>query len=279
MESVTSDYVSLILSLPGVSPMSALSFFFLALMRLAPIVSIAPFLGSRMPGGAKIGLAIALAVVILPHLVVSTKGPPLTFDIHFTAYCLKELLVGFFLAFLVSIPFYIAQSSGILIDFLRGSSALQVQDPIMQSQSSSIGQLYNLVFIVLFYEIGGPFLFFQGVINSYTVIPADGFIPAVFFNMQQPVWKFIFALLTKFLAISIQLAAPSIVAILMAEMFLGIANRLAPQVQIAFLGMALKSFVGLALLWAAWHFILQQMDKQAVLWLQSLNQLILSIPK
>ena len=279
MASATSDYVSLILNMPGVSPMSALTLFFLALMRMAPIVSIAPFLGSRMPGGAKIGLAIALAAVMLPHLIVTIKGPPPAFDIQFTAYCLKELLVGFLLAFLISLPFYIAQSSGILIDFLRGSSALQVQDPIMQSQSSSIGQLYNLVFIVLFYEIGGPILFFQGVLNSYTVIPADGFLPAVFFNLQQPVWKFLFAVMTKFLAISIQLAAPSLVAILMAEMFLGIANRLAPQVQIAFLGMALKSFVGLALLWASWHFILQQMDKQAGLWLQSLNQLMLSIPK
>ncbi len=275
----TSDYVSLVLSLPGISPLTALTFFFLAVMRIAPVVAIAPFLGSRLPGGVKIGLAISIAVILLPHLLVSAKGPPLTFDSHFPAYCIKELFIGFLMAFLVSIPFYIAQSSGVLIDFLRGSSALQVQDPLMQSQSSSIGQLYNYVFIVLFYEIGGPFIFLEGVLNSYTVIPADGFIPAIFFHLQQPLWKFLIALLTKFLAISIQLAAPSLVAILMAEMFLGIANRLAPQVQIAFLGMALKSFVGLALLWAAWHFILQQLDRQAILWLQSLNQLILSIPK
>jgi len=86
-------------------------------------------------------------------------------------------------------------------------------------------------------------------------------------------------ILTKFLALSLQLAAPSLVAILMTEMFLGIANRLAPQVQIAFLGMALKSFIGLALLWAAWYFILQQIGKQSILWLQTLNQLIFSIPK
>jgi type III secretion protein T len=276
----TSDYVSLVLSLPGVSPITALTFFFLAMMRIAPVVAIAPFLGSKLPNGVKVGLAISIAAILLPHLLLSsTKTPTLTFDVHFPAYCLKELFIGMLLAFLVSIPFYIAQSSGVLIDFTRGSSALQVQDPLMQSQSSSIGQLYNYVFIVLFYEIGGPFIFLQGVLNSYTVIPVDGFIPAVFFHLQQPVWKFLMALLTKFLAISIQLAAPSIVAILMAEMFLGIANRLAPQVQIAFLGMALKSFVGLALLWAAWHFILQQFDKQAIIWLQSMQQLIQTISR
>jgi type III secretion protein T len=275
----TSDYVSFVLSFPNIPPMSVLTLFFLGLMRMAPVVAIAPFLGSRLPGGVKIGTAIVLTAIILPHLIATAKTPPITYDPQFAIYCLKELFIGLILAFLVSIPFYIAQSAGVLIDFLRGSSALQVQDPFMQSQSSSIGQLYNYVFIVIFYEIGGVFLFFEGFLNSYTVIPADGFIPAVFFTLQQPFWKFMIVLLTKFLAISLQLAAPSLVAILMAEMFLGIANRLAPQVQIAFLGMALKSFVGLALLWAAWYFILQQLSKQSILWLQSMSQLMQSFPK
>lgn len=275
----TSDYVSLVLSFPGISPLSVLTLFFLALMRIAPVVAIAPFLGARMPGSAKIGLAIAISAVLLPHMIATSKLPAPSFDPLFAAYCIKELFIGLILTILISIPFYIAQSAGILIDFLRGSSALQVTDPFMQAQSSSIGQLYNYVFIVLFYEIGGPFIFFEGVLNSYTVIPADSFIPAAFFHLQQPFWKFMLSLLTKFLAISIQLSAPSLVAILMAEMFLGIANRLAPQVQIAFLGMALKSFVGLALLCVSWYFILQQLSKQSILWLQSLSQLIQSIPK
>jgi type III secretion protein T len=275
----TSDYLSFVLSFPNIPPITVLTLFFLGLMRLAPVVALAPFLGSRLPSGVKIGAAIALTAVILPHLIATAKTPPIGYDPLFAAYCIKELFIGLILAFLVSIPFYIAQSSGILIDFLRGSSALQVQDPLMQTQSSSIGQLYNYVFIVIFYEIGGPFVFLEGVLNSYTIVPADGFIPAVFFSLQQPFWKFMLALLTKFLAISIQLAAPSLVAILMAEMFLGIANRLAPQVQIAFLGMALKSFVGLALLWAGWYFILQQLSKQSLLWMQTMNQLIQSIPK
>ncbi len=275
----TSDYVSFVLSFPNVPPISVLTLFFLGLMRIAPIVAIAPFLGSKLPGSVKIGAAIAITAIMLPHLIASAKMPIIGYDAHFPIYCLKELFVGAILALLVSIPFYIAQSSGVLIDFLRGSSALQIQDPVMQSQSSSIGQLYNYVFIVLFYDIGGPFIFLDGVLNSYSVIPADSFIPAAFFNLRLPFWQFIMGLLTKFLAVAIQLAAPSLIAILMAEMFLGIANRLAPQVQIAFLGMALKSFVGLALLWAGWYFILQQIGKQSILWLQTLNQLIHSIPK
>jgi type III secretion protein T len=274
----TSDYVSFILSLPNMTPLQALTLFFLTLMRIAPIVALAPFLGSKLPGGVKIGLAIALTAVMLPHVIGTSKNSFPTFDMVFIAYGLKELLIGFILVFLINIPFYIAQSAGVLIDFQRGSSSLQVFDPLMQTQVSPIGQLYNYVFIVLFYEIGGMLIFLQAVMNSYTMIPANAFMPALFFHIQYGFWKFITALLTKFTAISIQLAAPSLVAILMTDMFLGIANRLAQQVQIAFLGMSLKSLIGLALLWAGWYFILKQLTLQSQLWMDSIDQILRSIP-
>lgn len=258
--------------------MTVLSLFFLGLMRIAPVVAIAPFLGSKLPVPVKIALAIALTAVILPKIIMTTHQQ-LTFDPQFLVYSLKEVLMGLILAIFATIPFYIAQSSGVLIDFLRGSSALQVTDPFMQTQASPIGLLYNYIFIVLFYDIGGPFVFLEGVMNSYTIVPADGFLSAGFFSLQLPFWQASLGLLTKFTALSIQLAAPSLVAILMAEMFLGIANRLAPQVQIAFLGMALKSLLGIALLWAGWFFILQQLGKQSLIWLQNLSQLLESIPK
>jgi len=260
------------------SPLSALTLFFLTLMRIAPIVALAPFLGSKLPGGVKMGLALALTAIFLPFVIGNAQVPLPTFNIFFIGYAIKEFFIGFILAFLINIPFYIAQSAGVLIDFQRGSSALQVFDPLMQTQVSPIGQLYNYTFIVLFYEVGGIFIFLQGIMNSYAALPADVFMPALFFHIQHGFWKFIIVLLTKFTAISIQLAAPSLVAILMTDMFLGIANRLAQQVQIAFLGMSLKSLVGLALLWAGWYFILKQLTYQSQLWLESIDRILRTIP-
>lgn len=274
----TSDYVSFILSLPNMTPISALTLFFLTLMRIAPIVALAPFLGAKLPGGVKVGLAIALTAVFLPHVASRAQLPLPTFDFLFIGYAIKEIFIGFILAFLINVPFYIAQSSGVLIDFQRGSSALQVFDPLMQTQVSPIGQLYNYTFIVLFYEIGGIFLFLQAVMNSYGALPADAFMPALFFHIQHGFWKFIIVLLSKFTAIAMQLAAPSLVAILMTDMFLGIANRLAQQVQISFLGMALKSLLGLALLWAGWYFILKQLTIQSQLWVESIDRILKTIP-
>lgn len=275
VQGATADYASLVQSIPQLTdaPMAILASFMLGLMRIAPIVSIVPFLGSKIPGTAKAGFALCIVAIFLPHIAVTTSAE-LQFDANFVALAIKELFIGFILALLASIPFHIATSSGVLVDFLRGSSALQVGDPTMQTQSSSIGVLYNQVFIVLFFQVGGPFLFFDSLLESYRFVPIDKIIPPTFFNINLSFWQMVMHLLTKVTALSIQFAAPPILAILMAEMFLGIANRLAVNVQIAFLGMALKSVFGLALLWAGWFFILQQMAKNSLEWFHELIKIL-----
>ncbi len=222
------------------------------------------------------GLAISLSVIMLPHLMV-TLTHPLDFNLAFIGYSLKELFVGLIIATLASVPFYIAEASGILIDYLKGSSSLQVSDPLLQTQTSPVGVLFNYILIVLFFQIGGPFFFLNGLLDSYTIIPVDQMIPTTFFSLTQPFWKTILDLVTQFVALSIQLGAPCVVAVLMAEMFLGIANRLAPQVQIAFLGMSFKALLALILLWAGWFFILEQMGKMSLQWIQKINFLIRTI--
>lgn len=276
LAAATADYLSLLLSNPNLTPEGLFTLFFLGLMRITPIVVIAPFLGAKLPGGAKIALAIAITFILLP-LLMGTSSQNYSFDMKFIGYSLKELLIGGIIGFLATIPFYIAEGSGSLIDFMRGSSSLQVTDPTMQTQTSPIGVLFNYMLIVIFFEIGGPFYFFSAVAQSYTSLPIDKLMSEHFFHLSLPFWKAILGLLTRFTAISIQLAAPSMVSILMAEMFLGIANRLAPQVQIVFLGMSLKSLLGLGLLWAAWFFILQQMGKQSLLWIRDIDLFLRSL--
>lgn len=268
---MTLDYLS---NLPHLSLWGLLSLFFLILMRLAPIMAMAPFLGAKLaPGIARMGLAVFLSLVFLPYLIPNVKEP-LTFNSAFLFYSAKELLIGFILGFFVSIPFYLVQTSGIIVDYLRGASIMQAQDPSTQTQASPIGILYNYMLIVIFFQISGPFLFFDALVKSYEIVPPAEYINPLFLSVKSSFWKICFDLLNQISSIAIQLSAPALVAILMAEVFLGIANRLAPQVQIAFLGMSIKSLLGLALLWAAWFFILKQFTKQTYDWFGVMNKVI-----
>ncbi|MDJ0651909.1 MAG: flagellar biosynthetic protein FliR [Simkaniaceae bacterium] len=253
---------------------SVVSLFFLALMRLAPILAMAPFLGAKLaPGIVRMGLAVFLAIIFLPYLIVNIKEP-IAFNNAFILYSLKEILMGFILGFFVAAPFYSVQTSGIIVDYLRGASIMQSQDPSLQTQASPIGIFYNYILLVIFFQMNGPFLFFDALVKSYEIVPPAEFINPIFFSVKSIFWKTSIDLLHQIVTIAIQLSAPCLVAILMAEMFLGIANRLAPQVQIAFLGMSIKSLLGLALLWAAWFFIVKQLTKQTYDWLNLLNKMI-----
>jgi len=273
--SPTSDYMSFFLSVPGMTPISLLAIAILGLLRIAPIVSVAPFLGSKLPGAAKMGLAMVLTIVLLPQMIASSKLN-LSFNVAFIGYSLKELLIGSIFATLASIPFYIVQATGVLIDFQRGSSAMQTTDPMLQSQVSPIGVLYNYVLVVIFFTIGGHIYFVDMLMQSFVIVPVDGFMAESFFSANTPFWMMMMQLLHQFALLTIQFSAPALVAILMADLFLGIANRLAPNVQIAFLGMSIKSLLGLILLWASWFFVLQQMEGKTIEFYRKLMDALVS---
>ncbi|HRW58390.1 MAG TPA: EscT/YscT/HrcT family type III secretion system export apparatus protein [Chlamydiales bacterium] len=270
----TDNYLSFLLTFKNFESLTTLAIFFLAMGRIIPIMYLAPFFGGKnVPGPVRIMFGVSLIAIIFPQLLLSIKTE-IPFDLAFAGYMLKELVIGFILAFFVTIPFYIAQTSGSLIDHIRGAQSLQVADPTTSSKTGPVGVLYNYVLITIFYFIGGPFYFIDALTTSFEIIPVNDFISPHFFNLDLPFWQTMTDLINQTLKLSIQLGAPSIIGILMAEMFLGIANRLAPQVQIVFLGISLKSWVGLALLTVSWYFIMTQMGKESINWLKMIQSVI-----
>lgn len=270
----TDNYLNLLLSLPNLAPITLLSVFFLTLARILPIMTLAPFLGAKnLPMVLRMMFALALVAIFLPQNILAVKQN-IPFGMAFIGYSLKELLIGTILGIFASAPFFIAQMAGSLIDHSRGFSSLQVTDPTTQTQTGPIGILYNYVLIALFFSLNGPFLFFDGLATSYHLIPVDGLFNPTFFHMSVPVWKQIFGVAGVLFEMSIQLATPALIGILLSDLFLGIANRLAPQVQIVFLGISLKSWVGIALLAAAWGLIIQVMGKEAIVSMKDLNRMI-----
>ena len=275
--SSTESYLSLLLSLPNLEPYTVLSVVFLTLARILPIVTIAPFLGAKnIPMTIRMMFSVALMALFLPQNLLAVHRE-IPYDVEWIGLMLKELMIGTVLGFLSAIPFFLVQMSGSLIDHSRGSSALQVNDPTTQSQTGPVGILFNYVLIAMFFALDGPFILFDGLAQSYTLVPVDKLFNASLFSSTAPYWKQTNAIVQMMFNLSIQLAAPALIGILLTDLFLGIANRLAPQVQIVFLGISLKSWVGIALLTAAWSLIIQVMSKESISWMKTVNKLIQQI--
>ena len=258
------------------NPYAVFSLIFLFFARFLPIVALSPFFGAKiLPHPVKVTFALSIFVIFLPQLLNVTTAP-IGFDYNLLILIIKELFIGVILGFFVSMPFTIVQSAGILIDHQRGGASLMVNDPTVQNQSSPLGTLFNMVLIVLFFMIDGPFLFLNALLTSYEVIPPDKFIDPHFFDMTTTsnFWEVLVQLFNKVMVVTMQLAAPALLAILMTDVFLGIANRLAPQVQITFLGMPLKSLLALLVVCFGWRLFTEEIVRQCYKWLDAIRDVL-----
>ncbi len=273
---MTGDYISLYLSLQT-HPYSGAEFgalLFLTAARFFPILTLSPFFGGKiLPRPVKVLFGISFFAIVLPKLLVVTSGP-IPFDVRLLMLFFKELFVGLLLALLALLPFWAAEIAGMLTDHQRGGASLQINDPLMQSQSSPLGTLYNFVAIYLFYLIDGPFLFLDAIVTTFDLVPPDKFIGREFFHPDVPIWATFLDLLNSVMKLGIQLAGPALLAVLMTDMFLGIINRMAPQVMITFLGMPLKSLLAITVVCIGWQILVNQFGKEAIQWMGQLRVLL-----
>ena len=161
----------------------------------------------------------------------------------------------------------IVQNVGLIIDHQRGGASLMVNDPTIQNQSSPLGTLFNMILIYGFFIINGPFIFIDAIAKSFELVPVDRFLSNQFFTADSPFWKQQIQIFNQMMVITIQLAGPALIMILMTDVYLGIVNRLAPQVQITFLGMPLKSLLALLIVTLGLKLFLQQSIIETQSWL------------
>lgn len=270
------DYASIYLNSPfsQQDPLGFLLLIMLFLGRILPIIGQAPFFGAKvLPGSVKIALGLSLFAIMLPELLAVTTTP-LRFNMDIIILFLKELFIGIILGYLISLPFIIAQNTGVLIDHQRGASSLMVNDPTTQSQTSPLGTLFNFVLIYLFFMIDGPFNVIDAIARSYEMLPPDKLLSEEFFKADSKFYIESIKVMGHVMILSTQLAAPALIMILMTDFFLGIANRLAPQVQITFLGMPLKSLLAIVVVFFGWTLFNKQLLIETNKWVQYFSLLI-----
>ncbi len=256
------------------NPLAIFTILFLFLARFFPIIALSPFFGAKvLPHPVKVTFGISIFVIFLPQLLTVTTTR-VDFDVNLLMLIFKELFIGTILGFFMSMPFTIAQNAGIIIDHQRGGASLMVNDPTVQNQSSPLGTLFNMVLIFMFFMIDGPFLFLNAIAKSYEIIPPDQFINPHFFEKTSTFWGTLIKLFNDVMVLSMQLATPALLAILMTDVFLGIANRLAPQVQITFLGMPLKSLLALVVVCFGWKLFNEELVRQCYKWLDAVNDVL-----
>jgi len=271
------DYVNLFFratSDPNRSIFSVSALCFLAAGRIGPMIAFSPFFGARiLPNPVKMVLTLCFIVMLLPKLVFSMTTP-LSFNWDLVLLMLREVMIGTLFGFFLGLPFLIVSSAGVYIDHQRGAASLMVNDPTIQNQSSPLGTIYNFMLICLFWAIDGPFRVLDILADSYDLFPPDQFFSPVFLHDKGFIHLSLLHIPASFAALSIQLATPALLMMLMTDTFLGIINRLAPQVQISFLGMALKSWLALFIVCLGLYPFFEYLTKVLIDWVNDFEYLV-----
>jgi type III secretory pathway component EscT len=221
--------------------MDAATLFFLVLLRWVGIVQLCPFLGGRLvPGPVKMGLAMLMAWFSTPWLSHQLPVPLSMSAARFWTSMFHELAIGLLIGFGSSLVFLAAQMGGEFLDGARGTTSANMLVPQLQVQASLLGDFYFQLFIVLYVLAGGHRWFFQAALDSYRVFPPTGTMPGAEIVNE----SFIHMGVLIF-GIMIKVVAPAILVIILVDVVLGVANRMAPQMDVFFLGLALKPALGL----------------------------------
>ncbi|AFS21072.1 bacterial export s, 1 family protein [Chlamydia psittaci GR9] len=274
-----SKYLDYILHKP---PAYVWSVFLLLLSRLLPIFAIVPFLGGKLfPAPIKIGIALSWVAIIFPKVLMSTHIANYLDDDMFYILIVKEICIGTLIGFILSFPFYAAQSAGSFITNQQGIQGLEGATSLISiEQTSPHGIFYHYFVTIVFWLSGGHRIVLTILLQSLEVIPIHKFLPMEMMSLDAPIWVALIKMCQLCLIMTIQLSAPAAVAMLMSDLFLGIINRMAPQVQVIYLLSALKAFMGLLFLTLAWWFIVKQIDYFTLAWFKETPIMLLgSNPK
>ena len=213
----------------------------LMMCRIVPMLVLSPFLGGEaVPNEIKIGTGVTLSIVLFPAVRDSMGAIP-TSAFPFIGLMLKELFLGVTMAFCVNIIFDAVRSAGTIIDTMSGSNNSQIYAPQLGQQVSLYSDIKFQITVVLFLTLNGHHLVIEALADSFVLVPLDRFP-----RFHQGVWPFFELLIRAFgelMKISLAIAAPAMLAAFLTDLSLGMVNRVAPQLQVFFISMAIKPLV------------------------------------
>ncbi len=231
----------------------------LAMARIGAAFAICPGLADTMiPGVARRAATFAFAVLALPaiHATIPPGEPDLWL---FALAAFREALIGFLIGFFGAIPFWVAENVGNFIDNQRGATMGEVYSPLSGTQVSTTGIFFTQIVSTVFFVGGAVFLFLGALYKSYAVWPVfvPGSVPSLDFAPNAPLQ--VLGTLDGMLRTTVIIAAPVIIVMFLATIGLGFVNRTAPQLNVFFLSMPIKSAIGVALLIVYLPFIMDML--------------------
>ena len=214
--------------------------------RIAAWLVVAPPIATGgVPAVVKTVFSVGLALAIVPqaraHAPAAELAPVL-------GALLEQVLVGAALGFLTRLLFSAVEMAGSLLDLSGGFAMAATYDPMSKSTSSVYGRFYGLLCTTLIFATDAHLVIFQGFLRTFSAIPLDASISLARLTHM------LSTLVSEMFVSALQIAGPLIVVLLIADIALGVLNRIAPQLNAFTMSFPIK--IGLTLVLTGLGFVL-----------------------
>jgi flagellar biosynthesis protein FliR len=206
--------------------------------RILAWISVAPPIATGgVPKTVKVMVSVALGLAIVPtaraHAPVAELAP-------LAGALLEQVLIGAALGFLTRLLFTAVEMAGGLLDLSGGFSLSAAYDPLVTTMTSVYGSFYGLLCTTLIFATDAHLLIFGGFLRTFTSIPLDAGLSLSRLD------RTITGAVTEMFVSALQIAGPLIVVLFIADVALGVLNRIAPQLNAFTMSFPIK--IGLTLL-------------------------------
>src|SRR4030095_12398830 len=215
--------------------------------RFLVAINLTPYLGVKpVPGNIKVSTAMALTFFSYPLVVPYLDRTQLpTSSLLLMTLFMKEAFFGLLMGLINSMVFFGIQSAGSMVDNQRYVANARIFNPALADPTSIFGIFYYQLTMAIFITFGGHRFFLSALIDSFRTVPLLSF-PTMGPGIT-PVMDLMMRLASDTLIICLQLSAPILIAIFVADLVLGLTNRIAPMINVFELGFNIKGFVGVLL--------------------------------
>ena len=211
--------------------------FILVLVRVSGIISTAPIFGSSVsPPQIKIVLSLMLALILYPFVPVIQVFP--NRPDHYIVLIASELLIGLVLGMIGRFLFAAVEFAGTVIGFQMGLAMANVLDPQSQEQVSVVGRFESTTATLIFLAMDGHLILIHALVRSYSLLPPGGA------KISESLVQKITELSASIFFIGLQIGAPLIVALFLANAIVGLLARSVPQIQVFVVGFPLTLLLG-----------------------------------
>lgn len=194
----------------------------------------------------KVGATLALSVVAVSYM----GSDSVQYVFHgvpgFVMTLLKELAIGLVLGFMTNLILMVIIYAGELMDNQIGLGMAKAMDPMTGVQMPVFANLFNYMFILYFFIIGGHLKYIELFVTSYNILPMNYGFDLDSINLAY----FIANYFGTVLILAVKFAMPIIAAELITEFVIGVMMKAVPTIQIFVVNIQLKIVVGMLVLLA-----------------------------